>query len=122
MRAQVVPHDDVARAQRRAQDLLCVRVNDLGSRGPRDRHDGLAAVQAEGRHHGEIRAIMLGHGPNDPLPPGCAPEPTRHGQVGARFINACDAPQLTRLHQRAVALPRLLAPLGVARRRMESLF
>jgi hypothetical protein len=115
MRAQVVQHDDVARMQRGAQDLLCVRVKDLGIRGPLDSHDGLNAVQAKGRNHGEISAIILWHGPDDALLTGGTPEPTRHGQVDARFIDEFEALQIEWLNQRAIALPRLLEPRAVSR-------
>lgn len=122
MSAQVIQHDDVARAQRWAQDLRCVRLKDLGIRGPLARHDGLDAAQAEGRHHGEISAIVLGHGPDDTLPTGREPEATRHGQVDARFIDKFEALEIEWLNQRMVVRPRLLDPLGVALRRMERLF
>src|ERR671915_977206 len=108
MSAQVIQYDDVARAQRWAQDFLRVRLKDLGICGPLDRHDGLDAVQTEGRQHGKIRAIVLGHGPDDALPPGRTPEPTRHGQVDARFIDKFAALEIEWLNQRVVVLPRLL--------------
>jgi hypothetical protein len=66
-------------------------LKDFSIRGSLDRHDGLDAVQAEGRNHGEISAIVLWHGPDDALPPGCSPEPARHGQVDARFIDKFEA-------------------------------
>jgi hypothetical protein len=69
-----------------------------------------------------MSAIVLGHGPDDALPPGCAPEATRHGQVDARFIDTFEALEIEWLNQRLVVLPRLLDPLGVALRRMERCF
>jgi hypothetical protein len=108
--------------QRGAQDLLRVRLKDFSIRGPLDRHDGLDAAQAEGRHYGEMSARVLWHGPDDALPPGRTPEPPRHGQVDARFIDKFEALEIERLNQRVAVLPRLLDPLGVALRRMERLF
>jgi hypothetical protein len=94
----------------------------LGIRGPLDRHAGLEAVQAEGRNHGEVDAIVLWHRPDDPLPTGRAPEPTRHSKVDARFVDKFEALEIERLNQRVVVLPRLLDPLGVALRRVERFF
>jgi hypothetical protein len=119
MRAQVIQHDDVARAPRGAQDLLCVRMKDLSIRGPLERHDGLDAVQAEGCNHGAVGAIALWHSPDDPLSPGRTPAPTRHGQGDARFVDECEALEIKRLNQRLVVRPRVLDPLGGALRRVE---
>ena len=122
MSAQVIQYDDVTWAQRWDEDLLRVGLKDLSIRGPLDRHDGLDAVQAEGRNHGEIGAIVLGHGPDDPLPTGRAPEPTRHGQIHARFVDKFEALGIERLNQRVVVSPGLLDPLGVALCRVDRLF
>jgi hypothetical protein len=122
MSAQVISYDDVAWAQRWDEDLLRVCVKDLGICGPLDRHDGLEAMQGEGRNHGEVGAIVLWHGPNDPLPTGRAPEPTRHGQVHARFVDKFEALEIERLNQRLVVHPGVLDSLGVALGRVERRF
>jgi hypothetical protein len=53
---------------------------------------------------------------------GRAPEPTRHGQVDARFVDKFEALEIERLNQRVIVLPRVLDPLGVALRRVERFF
>jgi hypothetical protein len=97
-------------------------VKDLGIRGPVERHDGLEAVQAEGGDHGQVGPIVLGRGPDDPLATGRAPEPTCHGEVDTRLVDEFAAPELDRLDQCLVVLPRLLDPFGVALRRVERFF
>jgi site-specific recombinase XerC len=121
MSPHVIQHADVARAQCWAQDLRRIRVKDLSIRGPCDRHDGREAVQGEGCHHGQGGAIVLRHGPDDALSPGRAPEPPRHGQVDARLVDTLEPLEIERLNQRVVIRPRVLDPLGVTLRRMESL-
>jgi hypothetical protein len=121
MSAPMLQHDHLARAQRWAQDLCRVCVEDLGSRGPLDGHDRLDARQGEGRKHGEVGAIVLGHGPHDTFPPGRAAEPPRHGHVDARRVDTLDALESARLDQCLVVPPRVLAPLGIALARMECL-
>jgi hypothetical protein len=100
MSAQVIQHDDLARAQRWAKDVLRVCFKDVGIRGPLDRHDGLDAVQGEGRNHGKVGAIVLWHRPDDALSPRGAAEPPRHGQVDTRLIDKFEAPEIERLNQR----------------------
>jgi hypothetical protein len=67
----------------------------------------------EGRERRRVRRAVT--------PPGPAPELARHGPVDARFVDACAALESERRHQRGVVLPRVRAPLGVARRRLERL-
>ena len=122
MRAQVIHHDKSTRAQRRAQDLRRGRVQALGSRGPRARHDGLEAVQATGCQRGQVGAIVLWHGPDAPRAARRAPAPTRQRQGDARRVAACAALESARLDQWLVACPRVLDRLGVARRRGERCF
>jgi hypothetical protein len=121
MRAQVIQHDHSARAQRGAKDLRRIRVNDLSIRGPLHRHDRLKAVQGESRHDGQVGAIVLWHGTADAFPPGCAAEPTRHGQVHARLVDTRAALEIERLYERMVIHPRLLDPGGGVRCRVERL-
>ena len=97
-------------------------MKDLGIRGPLARHDGLDAVQAKGCNHGQVGTIVLGHGPDDPLATGRAPELTRHGQVDARLVDEFEALDIERLDQCLVVFPPLLDPLGVALRRVERFF
>ena len=73
MGPQIVHHDNIPRGQRGAQHLLDIGAKDLRVGRAVDGHHRLEALDAQRPQHGHIRAVVLGHAADDPLPAGARP-------------------------------------------------
>jgi hypothetical protein len=122
MRSEIVHHDTIARPQWRTQHLLHRSTKGIGVGRPVDGQDRVHAVDAQRSQPGDIRAVVLGYAPDDPLPCGSTAIAARHREVHARFIHALQALAVERCEPLLVDRSRLLDTRGLAFRRVERLF
>jgi hypothetical protein len=77
----MIHHDASAGLQGRGEHGLDIGQQDVAISRTRDGHHGLEALDAHGSQPGHLGSIVLGNGPDDPLPCGRAAIQTGHGQV-----------------------------------------
>lgn len=121
MGPHMVRHDQVARASRRPEARLHIRLTDGSIRCPCTGHRGVSTRQREGREQRQVRPIVRRHRADAPLAPRRTAKPARHGQVDAGLI---DEPQALEVEGRdepwgrrsCLLDPRRVTCRGVTRR------
>ena len=95
---EIVPQPDVPRLPGRTQDLADPAGKERPLDGPVAAPRGVKPVEAQGRQHGLIGPLIMGHPLDPPLPRCRPPEAAGPGQGDSCFVDAFQAVDVEVLH------------------------